>query len=33
MEIPNRIYESHVNALPSLRGKTYAITGTTSGMG
>ena len=32
-DIPNRIYESFVDSLPDLRGRIYAITGTTSGTG
>lgn len=31
--IPNKIYDNCVDALPSLHGKMYAITGTTSGTG
>ena len=31
--IPDRIYAATVDALPSLAGKVYAVTGTTSGTG
>ena len=29
----NRIYENEVSKLPNLRGRIYALTGTTSGTG